>query len=178
MGSSKTLLDESINRGLVCAYMHSIKRTWHSCPKWVNAGNENTPSIHHPRRRNMTTSMVGLKTVTYAEVSPKMVNPREIAGERRRRIYHFHWPSLCPGVTRSAESKTCWLHFFPHFSSDQGWNLMLWWSNSSWTSWDYFWVRFSATWRIFAVLLTASKTWTLECIPIFANQFDSNLVWW
>ena len=30
--------------------------------------------------------MVGLKTVTYANISPKMMNPRDIAGERRRRI--------------------------------------------------------------------------------------------
>ena len=34
------------------------------------------------RRQNVTTSMVGLKTVTYAKISPKMVNPRDIAGER------------------------------------------------------------------------------------------------
>ena len=33
-----------------------------------------------PRRRNVTTSMVGLKTVTYAKISPKMVNPRDIDG--------------------------------------------------------------------------------------------------
>ena len=33
----------------------------HSCPRWVNAGNKNTPSMHHPRRWNATTSMVGLK---------------------------------------------------------------------------------------------------------------------
>ena len=49
-----------------------------------NSGN-NTPSMHHPRRRNVTTSMVGLKTVTYAKISPKMVNPRNTAGEHRRR---------------------------------------------------------------------------------------------
>ena len=47
--------------------------------------NKNTPSMHHPWRWNVTTSMVGLKTVTYAYISPKMVNPRDIAGECRRR---------------------------------------------------------------------------------------------
>ena len=60
----KTPSDESIDRGLVCAHMHFIARTqksWRSCPRRVNAGNKNTPSTHHPRRRNVTTLMVGLK---------------------------------------------------------------------------------------------------------------------
>ena len=43
---------------------------------------KDTPSMHHPRRRNVTTSMNGLKMVTYSQNSPKMVNPRDIAGER------------------------------------------------------------------------------------------------
>ena len=53
----------------------------------VNAGNKNTPSTHHPRKRNVTTLMVGLKKkpVTYAKISPKMVNPRDIAGERQKK---------------------------------------------------------------------------------------------
>ena len=46
----------------------------------MNAGNKNTPSMHDPWRRNVTTLMVILKTVTYAKISPKMVNPREVAG--------------------------------------------------------------------------------------------------
>ena len=33
----------------------------HSCPRWVNASNKNTPSMHHPGRWNVTTSMVGLE---------------------------------------------------------------------------------------------------------------------
>ena len=53
--------------------------------------NRNCPSDYwnwsmcHPRRRNVTTSMVGLKTATHAKISPKMMNPRDLAGERRRR---------------------------------------------------------------------------------------------
>ena len=40
--------------------------------------NKNTPSTHHPRRRNVTTLMVGLKkkTVTYAKISPKSGEPQ------------------------------------------------------------------------------------------------------
>ena len=33
-----------------------------------------------PRRWNVTTSMVGLKAVTHANISPKLVNPRDKAG--------------------------------------------------------------------------------------------------
>ena len=66
MGSNsippKTLSDESINRGLVCAHMHFIARTQKILTFMsLNAGNNNTPSTHHPRRRNVTTLMVGLK---------------------------------------------------------------------------------------------------------------------
>ena len=88
-------------------YSHAFHRTdskdpdIHVLDGWMNAGNKSTPSMHHPRRRNVTTSMVGLKTVAYAEISPKMVNPRDIAGERRRRrrwmmIKVSLWP-LTPG---------------------------------------------------------------------------------
>ena len=42
--------------------------------------------MHHPRRQNVTTLMVGLKKRSHMQKShPKMVNPRDIAGERRRR---------------------------------------------------------------------------------------------
>ena len=40
---------------------------------------KNTPSTHHPRRRNVTTLTVGLKktkTVTYAKISPKSGEPQ------------------------------------------------------------------------------------------------------
>ena len=49
--SPKTLSDESINWGIVCAHMYSIVRTqrsWHSCPRRVNAGTKthSTRTIH------------------------------------------------------------------------------------------------------------------------------------
>ena len=80
-----------------CISSHGLKRSWRSCPRWVNAGNKNTPSTHHPRRQNVTTLMVGLKNghirknLTPPPPPPppqKMVNPRDIAGERRRRRRH------------------------------------------------------------------------------------------
>ena len=59
-----------------------------------------------------------------------------------------------------------------------GWKLMWCLSNSSWTSWDYLWLRFIETRGITAVLLTVSKDLTLACIRMFVNRFDSNSVWW
>ena len=59
-----------------CISSHGLKRSWRSCPRRMNAGNKNTPSTHHPWRRNVTTLMVGLKTVTYAKISPKSGEPQ------------------------------------------------------------------------------------------------------
>ena len=90
MGSNsippKTLSDESINRGLVCAHMHFIARTQKIltlCPRRVNAGNKNTPSTHHPRRQNVNG---WIEKGSHTQKShPKMMNPRDIAGERTKK---------------------------------------------------------------------------------------------
>ena len=79
----KTLLDESINQGLVCAHMHSTTQTHkdpdiHVLDGWMQA-TKTHPAIINPRRWIRTTLMAGLKTVTYAKISLKMVNPRDIA---------------------------------------------------------------------------------------------------
>ena len=64
----------------MCIPLHKLKRSCHLCPRWVNVGNKTTPSMHHQWRWNMLTSMVGLKKmVTYAKISPKITNPRDIA---------------------------------------------------------------------------------------------------
>ena len=69
-----------------CISSHGLKRSWRSCPRRVNASNKNTPSTHHPRRRNVTTLMVGLKKRSHMQKShPKVVNPRDIAGERKKK---------------------------------------------------------------------------------------------
>ena len=69
-----------------CISSHGLKRSWRSCPRRVNASNKNTPSTHHPRRRNVTTLMVGLKKRSHTQKShPKVVNPRDTAGERKKK---------------------------------------------------------------------------------------------
>ena len=51
-------------RGLVCAHpSHGLKRSWHPCPRWVNVGNTNMPSLHHPGRRNVTIRSLSLSVL-------------------------------------------------------------------------------------------------------------------
>ena len=50
----------------------------------LSSQGENELSVS-PRRRNVTTSMVGFEMVTNAKISPKIVDPRDLVGERRRR---------------------------------------------------------------------------------------------
>ena len=71
------------SRSSLCTHAfhrHGLKKPWFSCSRWVNAGNKNTPSMHHPWRWNVTMSMVG-----YAKILPKMVNPRDSWESRKRR---------------------------------------------------------------------------------------------
>ena len=82
---------ESINRGLVCAHMHSIARTQKILMFMSETGEcrRQKHTLHAPSTKaECDYLMIGLKkknTITCAKISPKMVNPRDIAGERRRR---------------------------------------------------------------------------------------------
>ena len=83
----KTPSDECINQSLVCVYKHSIAQT-QKILIFVSLTGEcqqqNILSMHLPRRWNVTASVISLwdsKTVTYAKISPKMVNPRDIPGK-------------------------------------------------------------------------------------------------
>ena len=79
---------ESKPRSSLCthAFHHTDSKDpdIHVLDGWMQV-TKNTPSMHHPQRKNVTASMAGLKTVTYAKISPKMVNPRDLPGEQRRR---------------------------------------------------------------------------------------------
>ena len=55
----------------------------------------------------------------------------------------FTDPDLAWGSQGQHKAKP--IGFFSHtLLIWSGWNLMWWWSISSWTSWDYFWVRFNS----------------------------------
>ena len=70
----------------ICIPWHRLKRSWRSCPRRVNAGNKNTPSMHHPRRRNVATSIAGLINLSHTQKShPKNDETQRYSWERRRR---------------------------------------------------------------------------------------------
>ena len=86
-----------------CISSRGLKRSWHSCPRQVNAGNKNTPSTHHPRRRNVTTLMVGLENSHIRKnLTQKVVNPRDIAGEKKSACIHdFCSPQSVPLIQQN-----------------------------------------------------------------------------
>ena len=76
---------------------HGLKRSWHSCPRWVNGGNKHTPSIHHPQRWNVTISMVGLKKKKghIRKNLTKDGEPKRSSWEYRRRMFQFVCVCVC-----------------------------------------------------------------------------------
>ena len=68
-----------------CIPSHRLKRSWHSCPRWVNASNKNMTSMHHPQRPNVTTSMVGLKNGHIRKNLTKSHEPQRYSWEDRGR---------------------------------------------------------------------------------------------
>ena len=73
-----------------CIPLHELKRFWYSCPRLVNAGYKNTPSMHHPWKWNVTTSMVGLKNNHIGKNLTQNDEPQGYRWECRRRTYNFH----------------------------------------------------------------------------------------
>ena len=69
-----------------CIPSHRLKRSWCSCPRWINAGNRNTPGMHHWWRWHVTTSKVGLRWHTQKFLL-KIVNPRDIAWNTADEVY-------------------------------------------------------------------------------------------
>ena len=65
----------------------------------------------------MITSKVGLKMVSYAKISPKVVYPGGIAGNAEEEDTPFS--DLDRGSQGQAQSKTSCLHFHAHFSTHE-----------------------------------------------------------
>ena len=108
----KTLSDESINPGLVCAHIQFIAdlSSSHSRPRPVNASNKNTPSRHHPQRRNVTTSMAGLKNCQIGKNLTHNGEPQIFSRERRSR--RRMWLAVMGQVTDAG-----WLLYVPATSN-------------------------------------------------------------
>ena len=66
-------------------FIARTQRSWHSCHRRVYAGNKNTPSMHHPRRR-----MVGLKKKSNTQKShPKWWTPEIKLGNAEEKIWIY-----------------------------------------------------------------------------------------
>ena len=92
-----------------CISWHGLKRSWRSCPRRVNAGNKNTPSTHHPRRRNVTTLMVGLKKRSHTQ----KFHPK--SGEPQRYSWGTQKKKTNPKTNKTTTTKrlVAWLDWGP-----------------------------------------------------------------
>ena len=93
MGSNsipqKTLSGESINRGLFCAHMHFIARTQKILMfmSWTGECRQQKHAQHAPSTKMECDYLNGwIKKRSHMQKShPKVVNPRDIAGERKNK---------------------------------------------------------------------------------------------
>ena len=78
----KSLSDESINRGLVCAHMHSITPTQKvlTFMSWTGECRQQKHTQHAPSTKMGCDYLNGWIKKQYTKISPKMVNPRDPAG--------------------------------------------------------------------------------------------------
>ena len=68
-----------------CIASHGLKRSSRSCPRRVNASKKNTPSTHHPRRRNVTTLNGCIKKNGHIrKISPKNGEPQRYSWETNK----------------------------------------------------------------------------------------------
>ena len=145
----------------------------------------------YPGRQNVTTSMVGLEMVMYTKISLKMVNPRDIAGERRKRrtcghiiplqwwldekkttiVKHSHL--VFRRVVYTVKEKACMWHRFPFCSvfcwlcSTERTKLKrktvktVFWSLVSYKSWDFLKI-------FFQILSSVTRDHTLQKLWSFS----------
>ena len=93
MGSNsipqKTPSDESINRGLVCAHIHFNARTQKilTFMSWTGECRQQKHTQHSPATKTECDYLNGwIKKRSHTQKShPKVVNPRDIAGERKKK---------------------------------------------------------------------------------------------
>ena len=76
-----------------CIPSRELKGSWLSCARRVNAGNKNIPSVHHPRRRNATTLMVGLTFFFFKwshtqKSYPQNGEPQRHSWATQKKIHH------------------------------------------------------------------------------------------
>ena len=77
--------------------------------------------MHHPGRRDVTTCMAGLKktttkTITFAKISPKVVNPRHITGNAVTATVEKHCQILFSVILSRISACNFFLSFILSFS--------------------------------------------------------------
>ena len=81
-----------------CIPLHELKRSWHSCPRWVNASNKKHTQ-HAPSTKTECDHLHGWikknkkkNSHIRENFTPKMVNPRDTAGntEEKKRYEKKH----------------------------------------------------------------------------------------
>ena len=127
MGSNpipkKTLSDESINRGLVCAHMHFIARTQKILTFMSSTGEcqQQKHTQHAPSTKTECDYLNGwIKRRSHLQKShSEVVNPRDIAGERKKNLGRFFsrvgYVSLLAPLRGRSSLKwlQCWLQIDP-----------------------------------------------------------------
>ena len=146
-----------------CISLHGLKRSWRSCPRRVNAGNINTPSTHHPRRWNVTTLMVGLKKQSHMQKShPRVVNPRDIAGERKKKKKKKNPVEMTLASIQCficVRKQKCHCPFSSQISHLE----------HSVLPWPF---------RLFKLMLKLLHMISIQGRELHMNEFPTNLVWW
>ena len=85
-----------------CIPSHGLKRSWHSCPRRVNTGSRNAPSMNYPRRRNVTTPMIGLRKWSHTQKSHQKWWTLEIyLGTQKKKKILSIWRAVTVRICRS-----------------------------------------------------------------------------
>ena len=119
-----------------CIPSHGPKRSWHSYPRRVNAGNKNTPSMQHASSTKTEYDYLNgcikkkqkkTKTVTYEEISPKHSEPQRSSWGRRRRRTTMSSPSSSPCLAVFVYFASCALVLrFPCYMMHNGLQKLSW----------------------------------------------------
>ena len=111
----------------------------------MNAGNKNTPNMYHPRRRNVTTSMVGLKKNKQTKQTNKQTKNKNKNGQIRKNLTQNGEPQKHSSGTQKKKELCSSLHTS---------NIVM--RAASWAQWFRLlpqerqtWVRFPLLARIF-----------------------------
>ena len=92
--------------------------------------------------------------------------------------YLVHFQRIWPWLRVTKRNILASFFFVYILFSWMEWNMVWWWSSSSWKSRDYFWLSYWIKGNNCCFTDSIKNTVTLACIWTFMIWFDSNLVGW